>query len=348
MKTKVYYPEHLLYSSNINDLFFLIKAKQRAESGSANFKEITDLLDFVTEIDAADLVLLPLDWNYYFQVKKEKEAMAFVSEVAKSGKVILSSTSGDFGITMDLPETCIVYRITGYKSRLRPNERIHPFFLSDPIETMFKGKIDSILSRVDNQKPKIGFCGMAPQQPSIWLKEILRIVMRNFLGKIGQHPFDAQNILSSSRLRSKSLHAFEESELFGTNYIVRKGYRANANTTELRKKTTQAYYQNQFESDFIICARGGGNFSVRFYETLAMARIPIFIDTDSPLPDISPLDWNDYIIVCDSKNISSLSEIASKWLQGKSLKDIFAQNRKLWENRLSMTSFWINEINSFT
>lgn len=347
MKIKIYFPNELIYTSRINDMFILIKAKLRVEQKQKNvknFKEILKHVSFVNDIAIANLVVLPQDWNVYFRLKKVKEVMDFVTEVSKSRKIIISSTSGDFGISQDLPMNCIVYRITGYKSKLKPNERIFPFYLTDPIKAMFGDGEDSIINRKSNPKPTVGFCGMAPNAILLWMKEIIKIWVRNFLGQIGQHPYDQQDVLSSSRLRVRCLEVFKNSGCFDTKYIIRNRYRAGTKkNTQIRVTTTQEYYQNQRDSDLIICARGGGNFSVRFYETLAMGRIPIFIDTDSPLPDISPLNWKDHIIICDSKNVKNLPQITAKWLKGKELKEVFAQNRRLWKDKLFMSSFWINE-----
>ena len=345
MKIKFYYPDYLYDKTQRNYTFELLKVKEKAESATSKpfIVNLAAHFEIVSEITDADLCILPMAWNYYFLAKRVDEAKEFIEKASSHNKTTLSSTVGDFGISLDLPQNCLVYRITGYRSKLKSNERIFPFYLSDPIQGWFNGDINSIITRPLNPKPVVGFCGMAPTSPLIWLKEKLKVGAKNLSGSLGLHPYDAQAVLSSSKLRVKSLESFYQQDAFTTNYILREKYRAGVKSKADRKKTGEEFYQNLFESDLIVCVRGGGNFSVRFYETLAMGRIPIFIDTDSPLPDISPLNWEDYIISCDSTDIDKLPQIAANWLKDKSLGDVFKKNRELWENHLSLDKFWINE-----
>ena len=50
-------------------------------------------------------------------------------------------------------------------------------------------------------------------------------------------------------------------------------------------------------SHFNICNRGCGNFSYRFYQTLACGRIPILLYTDMILPFEEEIKWDDIIVL---------------------------------------------------
>ena len=50
---------------------------------------------------------------------------------------------------------------------------------------------------------------------------------------------------------------------------------------------------------FILCCRGKGNWSIRFYETLCADRIPVLLDTDVVLPKEEVIHW-DTVIIKDS------------------------------------------------
>ena len=52
----------------------------------------------------------------------------------------------------------------------------------------------------------------------------------------------------------------------------------------------QEYIDHLMRNDYILCPRGGGNYSHRVYETMAAGRIPVLIDTDlvMPFPDVIP------------------------------------------------------------
>lgn len=348
MKINTYYPE------NLTDLgsslwFELLRVKRKAEKGSvaSGQKQILEQMRFVDSMEEASLCILPMDWNYYFQHKKIKPAKEFVEQAASKGKIIFSSTSGDSGISVNVPMNCWVYRISGYRSTMRKNERPHPYFLSDPIEVFFKNQEQKVVKKNTDHQPVVGFCGMAPDDLLTWTIEPLRILLKNWQRKLKLHPFDQQKVMSSSRLRVRTLQQFQSNNHFTTNFIIRKKYRAGATTAADKKKTTLEYYNNQFESDFNICVRGGGNFSARFYETLAMGRIPVFVDTDTPLPDITPHNWDDHMVRCHVKDLGNITQIINNWIKDKEINQLFRKNRVLWKEHLSFQGFWLKEMETF-
>ena len=85
-----------------------------------------------------------------------------------------------------------------------------------------------------------------------------------------------------------------------------------------------------------LCCRGGGNFSHRFYETLACGRIPVVVDTDIPLPDIQE-DWNNYIVMAD--NVGLLASKLVEWHNRHDVVDMQVRCRRLWEERLTFKGF---------
>ena len=85
-----------------------------------------------------------------------------------------------------------------------------------------------------------------------------------------------------------------------------------------------------------LCCRGGGNFSHRFYETLACGRIPVVVDTDIPLPDIGE-DWSNYIVMAD--NVGVLPNKLTEWHNNHDVVDMQVRCRRLWEERLTFKGF---------
>ena len=185
---------------------------------------------------------------------------------------------------------------------------------------------------------------MAPHGAVVGMKERLQILKRNIKSIIGISPDDTQALLSSSNLRFNVLMSFERNNWFSTNYLIRQKYRGGIQTSENRRNTTLEYYNNQVQSNLVTCVRGVGNFSLRFYETLAMGRIPIFVDTDSPLPELGGKDWNDYIIWVEQNKIDQAPQIAKAWLEGKNIIELEKKNRQLWIEHFRLDNFWINEL----
>jgi len=344
-KIKLWYPNDLFDKNQRGSWFELIKSRERCERKNNKLDgTIQNQIEWVDSLVKADALILPLDWSYYYARKTQKLAIKFCEDANSFGKIVLSNSGGDQGITVPVPENTIVYRQSGYRSKKKNNEKTTPFFLSDPVSVFLHMDAESVFQKKP-ESPVVGFCGMAPHGSIVGLKERIQIIIRNLKSLVKNMPGDMQEVMSSSNLRYKTLEVFRKSEYFKANYLIRQKYRGGVQTAENRKKTTDEYYQNQLDANLVICVRGVGNFSLRFYETLAMGRIPIFIDTDSPLPEIGGKDWNDYIIWVDSTEIEKAPVIAKNWLAKRNLLEQQKKNRELWKTHFKLDGFWLNEIN---
>ena len=63
-----------------------------------------------------------------------------------------------------------------------------------------------------------------------------------------------------------------------------------------KKPLFERYLATMHACPFILCCRGAGNWSIRFYETLCAGRIPVLLDTDVVLPKEDKIDWDSVII----------------------------------------------------
>jgi hypothetical protein len=58
------------------------------------------------------------------------------------------------------------------------------------------------------------------------------------------------------------------------------------------------YQENLSQSDYILCPRGFGNVSIRFYETLSSGATPLLIDSGTKLPELIDSNfWQSNILV---------------------------------------------------
>jgi hypothetical protein len=92
-------------------------------------------------------------------------------------------------------------------------------------------------------------------------------------------------------------------------------------------------------SDYVLCIRGGGNFSIRLYETLMMGRIPVFVNTDCFLPQTDRIDWKKHVIWVewvDRKNIAKIVSNFHTYVHSDAFKAMQLANRELWKNELSV------------
>ena len=144
-------------------------------------------------------------------------------------------------------------------------------------------------------------------------------------------------------MRKKILNILDRKSNLNTNFILRDRYQGG----ESKKKDTfqimrKEFYQNIYHSDYTLCIRGTGNFSARFYETLALGRIPIFINTDCMLPFNDVIEWKKHIIWIEQNEISDIGLKILEFHNGltqDSFTNLQNENRKLWEQYFSFPGF---------
>ncbi len=89
--------------------------------------------------------------------------------------------------------------------------------------------------------------------------------------------------------------------------------------------------------------RGIGNFSVRFYETLAVGRIPVLLDTDCLLPLDKIINWEKHCVILNESEYKSLGNMVVNFhndLSNHEFIEIQKANRKLWEDYLTRHNFF--------
>jgi len=153
-------------------------------------------------------------------------------------------------------------------------------------------------------KPIIGFCGN----------------VKNDLGK-----------------RLTAIKHLKNNPFFNCNFILRDQFwGGKPHDKDLKKE----FYDNITNSHFTICNRGRGNFAIRFYQTLSLGRIPVFIDSDMILPFESEIDWNS--IVVKGKDEIDLSNNLVHFWNSKNESEIIETQKKcasVYNSYLSPESF---------
>ncbi len=297
-------------------------------------------------LEEADWAILPMAWNYYVKTKQESLVVAFIKECVALNKKVIAFNAGDFGIRIPHFKNLIVLRLSGYKSKFTDNEYTLPAFIADPLKKYFDR--ENVFQRPYQPTPVIGFCGQANPSCLNAGKEVFKTFLRNLKYYTAFSKEEPQQLLSTSFLRAAVLKSLEESKDVQTNFILRKKYRAGVTENKGAHKTTLEFYENLRDSDYVICVRGAGNFSVRFYETLAMGRIPIFINTDCPLPLDDRIDWNKHVVWADYKERHQVAQKVKQFhnaLSKEDFIDLQQSNRTLWKEKLTMDGFFKNMFN---
>lgn len=343
---KIYYPKSHYSKAHRGLLFPLLKPFIKAE-GFTDAQRLTTYgvsetdFEFTEYLEEADVAILTMAWNYYVSTKQENLAMAFVKECGALNKKVIAFNAGDFGVRIPYFENLIILRPSGYKSKFTGNEYALPAFIADPLKKHYQ--TEEVKMRPYNAIPVVGFCGQANPAALNAIKEIVSTVYRNLKGYLGLSKNEPQQLLSTSYLRASILNSLQKSSALKTNFIFRKKYRAGVTQDKDTHKTTLEFYDNLRDSDYVVCVRGAGNFSVRFYETLAMGRIPLFINTDCALPLDTRINWKKHGVWVEYKDRDKVAQKVKQFHEALSKQDFMAlqhANRSLWENQLQMGGFY--------
>ena len=284
----------------------------------------------------ADLLILPLTWNYYFEYGKINEVKEILKHYEAFNKPIITWVSGDY--KHKVPDgKFILLQHNLYKSKRKNNEHAYPAIIRDPFAYLNSYGINLVS---EFEKTRISFCGASNwtviDKYEIFLKELL-FKIKN---RIFKPYLDLSVPISGMTLRGELLKSFYKNSSLDTNIIIRK---KKDHSYITREKYKFEYWNNMLLAPFTLCVRGNGNFSVRFYETLALGRIPILIDTDCVLPLDKEINWPKHCIMVKNTDPNRVVEAVELLLNAMNDNDIINMqmaNRKLWIDKLSYGGFY--------
>lgn len=308
-------------------------------TGKKAYRAVFDEMDFsflelVHKPEEAHFLLIPYN---YFTIKDNIEYINhFVVQAEKYNKHIVVFAFGDSEEEISIPHA-IVFRYAGYRYLgKKKNEIIMPtqIYASDIL------KEELFFLRDKRDLPVVSFCGWAGFSS-----------FREYLGYLKRMiPFDARRYLLFEKyahlhkqgiyFRKKAIKALQNSPLIETSFIVRNFYSANKYTLqgdpkELRKE----YIENIQNSDFVLVARGDSNMAVRFYETLALGRIPVLIDTEWLLPLEDKINYRDFVIFVPHDDIKNTDKYIRKFWDKLSNDDFHAIQRQARETFMKYLKF---------
>ena len=141
-------------------------------------------------------------------------------------------------------------------------------------------------------------------------------------------------------MRKKILNSLNKNKKIKTNFNMRSKFAAGS--LGLNKQLRSEFIKNILSSDYALCFRGSGNYSLRFYETLCLGRIPLFINTNCKLPFEDKIDWRAICLWVEFKDINYLSDIILEHhnaLSEKRFQDQQIYCREIWNKYLSKEGF---------
>jgi hypothetical protein len=290
---------------------------------------------------AADWFMLPMHWSYYlWNARANMPGAVSLANLAREyQKQILIWFKGDLVPIVPF-DNAVVFLPGMIRSKARPVQRACPVFIDDPLPKFGNG---DTLYRNKHSRPSVGFCGYAASGLGKTLWSVIQCGKLNLLSHIGRYDFEAVPLIPATGKRARALRRLEQTPGLETNFIIRNKYTPPASHRPGNAvDTSRVYFDNILKTDYTLCLRGYGNWSYRFYETLACGRIPIFIDTDCVLPCESVIDWKKYCVWIDSTEIDHIGEKIADFHSAISPDDfieIQIHCRELWEEHLTPKGF---------
>ncbi|MGE5943061.1 MAG: exostosin family protein [Flavobacteriales bacterium] len=343
---KLYYPKSHYNKQYRSELFPLLKPFIKGEGFTdearmamygISEKDIT----ICETPDTAEVFVLPMSWNYYTQQKQLTLALEFIALAKGVGKMVWSFIAGDYGVRIPKFDHVMVFRLGGYKSQNLNNHMAMPVFIGDYLTE--HEQLNHYLPSDYSKKPIVGFCGQADASKKKAFFDVLKKMRHNSKSLLKLHVFENEPFISTSYLRAQLLKRLSNHDGIDENFILRKHYRAGITGQKQTHRTTFEFYNNILESQYVLCVRGGGNFSVRFYETLMMGRIPIYMHTDGLLPLSDVIDWKRHLVWVESHERHIVAEKVVSFHNNLTPELFFKlceSNRKLWEEHLTLKGFF--------
>ncbi|MAI85853.1 MAG: hypothetical protein CMF99_01505 [Candidatus Marinimicrobia bacterium] len=284
----------------------------------------------------ADILILPLTWNYYFQYGKTNEANEILKYYEMIGKPIVTWVSGDYTHRV-IDGNFILLQQNLYESKRKNNEYAYPVIIRDPFDYL---KFYGVNIASGFKKPSISFCGTANWTLLDRFESILKEFFFRIKNKVFKRYLDLSFPISGLNLRGELLKVLDQNANLDTHLIIRK--RGDSSLIS-KEKYKFEYWNNILLAPFTICVRGNGNFSVRFYETLALGRIPILIDTDCVLPLDNEINWQNHCIIIkhiEPNRIVDYVNLSINAMDDNDIINMQMANRKLWVDKLSFSGFY--------
>lgn len=262
------------------------------------------VVGIVDKPEEADFLLIP--HNYFF-VKSNKEYIKhFISLSEKYNNKIIIFAEGDSDEEIKIPNS-IIFRTSQYRYKKKKNEIMMPAYVEDLSDIHHFHAREKM-----GEVPIIGFCGWADASD---IRQAIKIKIKNLIFNIKRLAnINPEYVARKQGLlfRKEAIKILIGSRLIKNNFIIRKFYSGHKKSIEMPAQEARLdYIRNMDSSDFVLVVKGNGNFSFRFYEVLSAGRVPLFINTDCVLPLEKLIDYNNFVLFADYKEIGRIDKIAA-------------------------------------
>ncbi|WP_353474492.1 hypothetical protein PVT71_21320 [Salipiger sp. H15] len=311
----------------------------RYKRNGAGYFELTETMD------EAEFVVLPSTWHRYLADGTTEIALRFAQKAADAGKRIVVFHERDYDFKFPA-KNALLFTPTIEKDR-QPNEYALPAWMPD--HTNGPAPL-----REKKERPSIGFCGLVlkPHVKSRIVQFARTSLPYYSERRMGAYSASLKESFQYKFLRAKAIQTLLDHPGVDTNFVLRGDFFAGADKkatangkTEARKSALEEFLGNLDGSDYSLCVRGIGNYSLRFYEIMAAGRPPLFLDTECILPYDFLLDWHKELVWVPLDQHHRAGQILVDH-HARLSPDQFAEQqrriREVWEEWLSPDGYFRN------
>lgn len=293
-----------------------------------------------TEAENASLLLLPFDWRYTSTSRPARDAADRLWQLSqKTGIPVAIFYVSDVSDPVHLAGS-VVFRTSLFAS----TRAAHEFAVPGWSEDFLRYTDGQLPIRRKGERPVVGFCGLSDPICEEIPHMLERRVRRLWNRCIRQKPVGV-----GAEIRGRALRKLNSTAGIDSNFIINDAFWAGKWHPEQtlppdgRLRARQQYVANMIDSDYVLCARGGGNFSYRLFETLSLGRIPIFVNTNCVLPYEFDVPWKEYCVWIDESDIRHIGERVTAFheaMDDEAFEKLQRRCRELWETKLSPLGFF--------
>ncbi len=267
----------------------------------------TDRYTITDDIQKADMVLPPYrhNWLLLHDQVLWKECIRVAQQ---AGLPLLVDGVGDVEYPTGEENTYILriggYRFVSEKGRIQ----ISPA-ADDLLERCAGGRLQ--IRKKKEGRPTVGFAGWAQLTPT----QALRTVIKELLWRL-RGIFDSRYRAMTKGVlwRAQAIGILKNSSLVELNLKLRSSFSGSTKTAEGdMRQLRQELVDTVLNSDYALDVRGDANDSTRLFEILSLGRIPVIIDTERRLPFSDVVNYKDFCVIVDFRNIKKLPEIVAEF-----------------------------------
>jgi hypothetical protein len=294
----------------------------------------------LTRLEDAQIAALPFDGREIIgptpKVSIIDAAQRFIELAAGAGLRTLVVVNHDSIAPLPISGPIVVLRVSLDRHTRAIFEFALPAWHENIVDTHLGGRLPL---REYRSKPVVSFCGMAaPIDPS--LKYRVKTSVARALKRLGYYRRHNEGIY----LRQLAMSHLKASRHVATSFIVRDAYFGGLELDPTVKTRVRAeYIHNILDSDYVLCVRGSGNFSFRFFETLSLGRTPVLIDTDCVLPFDFVHDYKSHCVIVPESKVHQVDERVSEFHSGFNdctYREHQERVRSFWVEWLSAEGFF--------